>query len=30
MIVTQRAYAANTRVVTTADDMLQEVINMKR
>ncbi|HVO03028.1 MAG TPA: flagellar hook-basal body complex protein [Candidatus Cybelea sp.] len=30
MIVTQRAYSANTRVVTTADDMLQDVINMKR
>jgi flagellar hook protein FlgE len=30
MIVTQRAYAANARVITTADDMLQEVINIKR
>jgi flagellar hook protein FlgE len=30
MIVTQRAYAANTRVITTADEMLQEVINIKR
>ena len=30
MIVTQRAYAANTRVITTADDMLQEIINIKR
>ncbi|MBL9033798.1 MAG: flagellar hook-basal body complex protein [Rhodospirillaceae bacterium] len=30
MIVTQRAYAANTRVITTADEMLAEVINIKR
>lgn len=30
MIVTQRAYSANSRTVTTADDMLQEVLNMKR
>jgi flagellar hook protein FlgE len=30
MIVTQRAYAANARVITTADDMLQEIINIKR
>jgi flagellar hook protein FlgE len=30
MIITQRAYAANARVITTADDMLQEVINIKR
>ena len=27
---TQRAYAANTRVITTADEMLAEVINIKR
>jgi flagellar hook protein FlgE len=30
MIVTQRAYSANTRVITTADEMLAEVINIKR
>ncbi|WP_374372702.1 flagellar hook-basal body complex protein [Dongia sp.] len=30
MIVTQRSYAANTRVITTADEMLAEVINIKR
>lgn len=30
MIVTQRAYSANTKVITTADDMLTELINSKR
>ena len=30
MIVTQRAFSANTRVITTADDMLQDIINIKR
>ncbi|KJS43592.1 MAG: hypothetical protein VR70_02390 [Rhodospirillaceae bacterium BRH_c57] len=30
MIVAQRAYSANSRSVTTADDMLQETLNMKR
>lgn len=30
MIVTQRAYSANSRTVQTADDMLQEVVNLKR
>ncbi len=30
LIVAQRAYSANTRVVTTADDMLQQTIDMKR
>lgn len=30
MIVTQRAYSANTRVITTADEMLAEVLNIKR
>lgn len=30
MIVTQRSYAANTRVITTADEMLAEIINIKR
>jgi flagellar hook protein FlgE len=29
MIVTQRGYEANTKVVTTVDEMLQDVINMK-
>ncbi len=30
MIVAQRTYSANSRVITTADEMLQEVINLKR
>jgi flagellar hook protein FlgE len=30
MIVTQRAYSANTRVITTADEMLQDVLAIKR
>lgn len=30
LIVAQRAYSANTRIVTTTDDMLQETLNMKR
>ncbi len=30
MIVTQRAYAANARVVTTSDDMLDELMRIKR
>ena len=30
LIVTQQAYAAGTRIVTTADQMIQEVLNMKR
>jgi flagellar hook protein FlgE len=30
MIITQRAYSANTRVITTADQMLEETINIKR
>jgi flagellar hook protein FlgE len=30
MIVTQRAYSANTRVITTADEMLEELIRLKR
>jgi flagellar hook protein FlgE len=30
LIVAQRAYTANTRVVTTTDEMLQDTINMKR
>lgn len=30
MIVTQRAYSANSRTVSTADQMLEEVVNLKR
>lgn len=30
LIVTQQAYAANTRIVTTGDEMLQEALNMIR
>jgi flagellar hook protein FlgE len=30
LIVAQRAYTANTKMITTADDMLQDVINMKQ
>jgi len=30
LIITQQAYAAGTRIVTTADEMLREVLNMKR
>jgi len=30
LIVAQRAYTANTRIVTTSDELLQETINMKR
>lgn len=30
LIVAQRAYSANTRVVSTADDLLQQTIDMKR
>jgi flagellar hook protein FlgE len=30
MIVTQRGFQANTRMVTVSDEMLQELINMKR
>ena len=30
MILTQRAYSANSKTITTADDMTQEVLNLKR
>ncbi|HET9187244.1 MAG TPA: flagellar hook-basal body complex protein, partial [Acidothermaceae bacterium] len=30
MIVTQRAFSANTRVITTADEMLADIIAIKR
>lgn len=30
LIITQRAYAASTRVITTADEMLDELIRIKR
>lgn len=30
LIITQRGFQANTKVVTTVDEMLQELINMKR
>ena len=30
MIITQRAYAASTKIITTADEMLDELIRVKR
>ena len=30
MIVTQRSYTANTRIITTADEMLQDILSIKR
>jgi flagellar hook protein FlgE len=30
LIVTQRAYSASSRIITTADEMLNEAIQMKR
>lgn len=30
MIVTQRSYSANTRIITTSDEMLQDILSIKR
>ena len=30
LIITQRAYQANARIITTSDEMLQELVNLKR
>ena len=30
MITTQRAFQASARVITTSDEMLQELVNLKR
>jgi flagellar hook protein FlgE len=30
MIITQRGFQANTKVISTVDEMLQELINIKR
>jgi flagellar hook protein FlgE len=30
MIMIQRGYQANTRIVTVTDSMLEELVNMKR
>ena len=30
MIVTQRGFQANSRVITTTDEMLEELVNLKR
>jgi len=30
MLLTQRAYSANSKTITTADEMTQEVLNLKR
>jgi len=30
MITTQRAFQASSRVITTSDEILQELINLKR
>ncbi|MBP9023818.1 MAG: flagellar basal body rod protein FlgG, partial [Spirochaetes bacterium] len=30
MIITQRGFQANSRTITTSDQMLQELINLKR
>jgi flagellar hook protein FlgE len=30
LITTQRAFQASARIITTSDEMLQEVVNLKR
>ncbi|MGZ8939075.1 MAG: flagellar basal body rod C-terminal domain-containing protein, partial [Limisphaerales bacterium] len=30
MITTQRGFQASARIITTSDEMLQEVVNLKR
>ena len=30
LITTQRAYQANARIITTSDELLQELVNLKR
>ena len=30
LIMTQRAYSANSKIITTADEMLDELIRLKR
>jgi len=30
MIITQRGFQANSRIITTSDEMLQELVNLKR
>ena len=30
MIVAQRGFQANSRVITTSDEILQEIVNLKR
>ena len=30
MIITQRGYQANARVITVADSLLEELVNLKR
>jgi flagellar hook protein FlgE len=30
LIITQRGYQANTKIITTVDEMLQDLLNIKR
>ena len=30
MIITQRGFQANARIITTSDSMLEELVNLKR
>jgi flagellar hook protein FlgE len=30
MIIAQRGFQANSRIITTSDEMMQELVNMKR